>query len=117
MPLLRWNDIAREQMTAGIVRQVIHAERLTVSRLALPKGSVVPLHHHENEQITLLQEGRLRFVFPDREEELAGGEVMQIAPNVPHEVHAIEDSLALDVFVPVREDWIRGEDAYLRGGR
>jgi quercetin dioxygenase-like cupin family protein len=34
--------------------------------------------------------------------------------NVPHEVEALEDSVLLDVFSPVREDWLRGEDAYLR---
>lgn len=115
MPIYRWSEIEREPMTAGIIRQVIHSERITVARISLPKGAVVPRHHHENEQVTLLQEGRLRFVFPEGDKLLSAGEVMQIPPNVPHEVEALEDSVAVDLFAPVREDWIRGDDAYLRG--
>jgi quercetin dioxygenase-like cupin family protein len=34
---------------------------------------------------------------------------------VPHGVEALEDSVVVDVFSPAREDWIRGDDAYLRG--
>ena len=37
-----------------------------------------------------------------------------IPPGIPHMVEALEDSVATDVFAPVREDWIRGDDAYLR---
>ena len=40
---------------------------------------------------------------------------MQIAPHVPHRVDALEDSVAMDLFAPVRADWLRGDDAYLRG--
>jgi quercetin dioxygenase-like cupin family protein len=38
-----------------------------------------------------------------------------IPGNVPHRVEALEDSVVFDVFAPRREDWIRGDDAYLRG--
>ena len=50
-------------------------------------------------------------------EEMTGpaGEVMEISSNLPHLVEALEDSVAVDLFAPVREDWIRGDDAYLRG--
>jgi len=114
MELHRWSDIPREQLNPDIARQVIHTGRMTIARLFLNKGAVVPRHHHMNEQVTLLQHGRLRFVFDGREEILQAGEVMRIAPDLPHEVHALEDSLAVDLFSPVREDWIRGDDAYLR---
>ena len=40
---------------------------------------------------------------------------MIVPGGVPHEVEALEDSLVLDVFSPVRDDWVRGDDAYLRG--
>ena len=67
-----------------------------------------------NEQITTLEKGRLRFIFDDNELIVATGESLQIPSNVPHRVEALEDSVALDLFSPVREDWIRGDDAYLR---
>jgi quercetin dioxygenase-like cupin family protein len=42
------------------------------------------------------------------------GDVLLIPSNVPHRVVALEDSLALDVFSPVRVDWLTGKDDYLR---
>jgi len=44
-----------------------------------------------------------------------GGETITIPPNAPHLVEALEDAIATDLFCPIREDWIRGDDAYLRG--
>ncbi len=60
-------------------------------------------------------EGRLRFVVGDEERVVSAGESVPLPANLPHEVEALEDSVVLDVFSPVREDWRRGEDAYLRG--
>jgi quercetin dioxygenase-like cupin family protein len=114
MKPVRWIDVPTEQMNPDLARQVIHAERVTIARLYLRKGAVVPRHSHANEQITLLQEGRLRFQFDDAEFTIEGGEAMPIPPAAPHLVEALADSVALDIFAPVREDWIRGDDAYLR---
>ena len=110
----RWADVPREQLNPQLARQVIHGAKMTVARLYLAKNAVVPRHSHANEQITLLQEGRLRFVFDDGEATVEPGEIMQIPPDKPHSVVALEDSVALDLFAPVREDWVRGDDAYLR---
>lgn len=71
-------------------------------------------HHHENEQITMLESGRLRFLFDDEQSILEAGQAMQIAPNRPHAVEALEDSVACDLFAPVRADWLSGDDSYLR---
>jgi quercetin dioxygenase-like cupin family protein len=55
-----------------------------------------------NEQVTTIESGSLRFVF-DGAERIAGrGESIEIPPNAAHEVHALEDSVALDVFAPAR---------------
>jgi quercetin dioxygenase-like cupin family protein len=114
MPL-RWSEIPVENMSPVLARQVIHTERMTIARLRLKKGAVVPRHSHNNEQVTLLEEGKLRFYFDDSTQDLAAGEVMKIPPDAPHRVEALEDSLAVDLFAPVRADWVQGEDAYLRG--
>jgi quercetin dioxygenase-like cupin family protein len=42
------------------------------------------------------------------------GEVLHLPSNVPHEAHALEDTLDVDVFSPPREDWLNKTDAYLR---
>lgn len=101
-------------MNPLIGRQVLHGEKLTLARLILRRGAEVPEHQHSNEQITTLLEGRLMFSIAGEPLELSAGESLVIPPNVPHRVVALEDAVALDVFAPVREDWIRGEDAYLR---
>ncbi len=110
----RWDDIEYEELSPGIARRVLHGDGLTVARIYLKKGAIVPLHRHVNEQLSYVLEGRLRFDFPDCQQEVAAGETLQISANEPHEVEALEDSVALDVFQPVREDWLRGEDSYLR---
>ncbi len=109
-----WESIELEEMVAGISRRVIHSGRLTTARIYMRKDAVVPRHSHENEQMSHVLEGRLLFEFDDRSIEAAPGEVVEIASHEPHRVVALEDSVAMDVFAPVREDWLRGDDAYLR---
>ena len=114
MILHRWDAIEKERMNPQLTRQVIHGVNITVARIQLAKGAVVPMHSHVNEQITMLEKGRLRFVTGGEEKIISAGETLQIPPNLPHAVEALEDSLAVDLFSPVRSDWISGDDAYLR---
>lgn len=111
-----WKDIPKEQLAPLVARQVLHADRLTIARIFLGKGSVVPRHSHHNEQVTMLESGKLRFIFDHGDQIVEAGQMLQIASEEPHAVEALEDSVATDLFAPVREDWVRGDDAYLRGG-
>ena len=109
-----WNRIEKEQMSPVLVRQVIHGENITVARLNLRKGGSVPEHSHHNEQISMIEQGTVKFVIGGVEQLAKAGQVMRIPPHVPHSAQALEDSVAVDLFSPIREDWIRGDDAYLR---
>jgi quercetin dioxygenase-like cupin family protein len=109
-----WNDVPEERMNNRITRRVIHTANMTIARIRMDQGAIVPLHHHSNEQITMLESGRLVFRMAGEEVILNAGQMLQIPPDVPHEVEALEDSLATDLFAPAREDWKRGDDAYLR---
>jgi quercetin dioxygenase-like cupin family protein len=111
----RWHEEPVEQLTAAIGRQMLHTETMTVARIHLAAGAVVPRHEHVNEQVANVVSGRLRFVVGDNEAVLGAGESIALPAHVPHEVEALEDSLVIDVFSPVRDDWVRGDDAYLRG--
>jgi quercetin dioxygenase-like cupin family protein len=115
MQHFQWHGIPIERMNPLISRQVIHAGTMTIARLVLKKGAVVPLHAHVNEQISTIDSGSLRFEVDGREIVVKAGESLVIPPNVPHMAEAHEDCTATDVFSPVREDWVRGDDAYLRG--
>lgn len=114
MKIHNWDSIPAEQLNPLFTRQAFHAQHLTVARIHLQKGAVVPEHSHIHEQVTFLQQGRLRFAVGGAEVILKPGDMLEIPPSVPHSVQALEESVAVDVFSPVREDWIRGDDAYLR---
>ena len=114
----RWEDIAKEELKPDLHRRLIPAERMTIGHVYLDKGCVVPLHSHENEQLTYILEGTLRFWHGDDDAEVVDvheGEVLHIPAHVPHRAEALEDTLDVDVFSPPRADWFDGSDAYLRG--
>jgi len=114
MPFYNWNRVEEEQLNPQLGRKMIHGRNITVARISLRKGAVVPTHSHPNEQISMLERGEVRFVLSGEERILRAGDVLVIPPDAPHMVEALEDSLAVDLFSPPREDWIRGDDAYLR---
>lgn len=109
-----WDAIEKEQLNPLFERQVIHSETMTVARIALKRGCLVPEHSHANEQLSMIERGALRFVLAGEEVVVAAGQVLRIPPHVPHSAEAMEDTIAVDLFSPPREDWRRGDDAYLR---
>ena len=114
--LYRWADIKPEQMNPLTTRQYVTGANTTLARIGLKKDALVLEHHHVNEQITYVVEGSLKFLYPGEEVIVRAGEVLCTPPNLPHSVVALEDSVALDIFNPLRQDWIDGDDSYLRGG-
>lgn len=117
-----WTDVPVETMNPNLDRQFLSGEHLTLARVVLRGGSVVTRHSHANEQIAQLLSGCMKFLLFEegvdrapREVVLKPNEVLVIPPHVPHEVHVLEDTVNLDIFAPPREDWVSGDDAYLRG--
>jgi quercetin dioxygenase-like cupin family protein len=113
--VLRWDDEPIERLSEGIGRRMLNGEALTLAQITLAAGAVVPEHEHANEQIATVLSGRLRFTVGGEEREVGPGESVLIAGGVPHRVEVLENAVVLDVFAPRRDDWIRGDDAYLRG--
>ena len=110
----RWSDIPAEQINPTISRQFLSGERVTIARFELTRGGVVPRHSHENEQVSYIVTGALKFIVDGSNIIVRSGEVLQIPPNVPHAAEAIEDTLAIDVFTPVRQDWVDRTDTYFQ---
>jgi quercetin dioxygenase-like cupin family protein len=113
----RWNDMPKERVTDQLQRRLITGDRMMLAHVYLEKGCVVPKHSHENEQLTYILEGALRFWLGEDESEeliIRAGEVLVIPPHVPHKAEAIEDTLDVDVFSPPRQDWLDKTDDYLR---
>ena len=114
MKLHALRRLEMEVLSDKIGRCAIHSSRMTTAQIALKKGAVVPRHSHENEQLSLIISGKLLFQYDDGEITAESGDLVEIAPNEPHRVEALDDTLAIDIFQPVRQDWIDGDDAYLR---
>lgn len=110
-----WENVRLETLSPTISRKVVTGEKAMVAQVFLKKGAVVPEHHHESEQITYILEGALEFQLEGRTVVVSKGEVLHIPSQVPHSAIALEDTLDLDIFSPIRHDWLTGDDAYLRG--
>ncbi len=113
----RWADIPKERLSDVLDRKLITGDRMMLAHVYLKKGAVVPRHSHENEQITYILEGGLRFWIGADESEVIdvlAGEVLHIPSHVPHKAEALEDTLDVDVFSPPRQDWLDKTDDYLR---
>jgi quercetin dioxygenase-like cupin family protein len=111
-----WDAVPLEAMSEIISRRVFSGEKAMVAKVYLKKDAVVPLHHHESEQITYIMEGALKFELEGREVTVRQGELLLIPSNVPHRAVALEDTLDLDIFAPIRKDWLDKDDSYLRRG-
>ena len=115
--LYRWDDVPLEKVTDKLDRRLITGERMMLAHVYLKKGCIVPKHSHENEQLTYILEGALRFTLGEEQNidvTVSAGEVLHIPSNYPHMAVAIEDTLDVDIFSPPRQDWLDKSDDYLR---
>ena len=110
-----WKDVELEKLNPLLDRQMITGDKVMLARVLLKKGCVVPEHSHENEQVTYILEGALKFWIDAKEIVVRAGEVLCIPANMPHKAEAVEDTVDLDVFYPPRQDWLNKTDSYLRG--
>ena len=113
--LYKWKEIPQEPLNELLSRKFIAGDRMMIAQLVLNKGCVVPEHSHENEQITYILSGALKFNLSGKEVIVREGEVLVIPSNVVHGAVALEDTLDVDIFSPPRQDWLEKTDDYLRG--
>ena len=107
-PNLQAHDAAqRIEMVPGVARRTLNAgARTSLHEIEIAAGAVVPMHTHPHEQIGYLVSGRVRFELGAEVQELSAGDSWVIPSEVPHEVTALEDAVALDIFSPAREEYI-----------
>jgi quercetin dioxygenase-like cupin family protein len=110
--LHRWDEIALEKVTEMLSRKVVTGEREMIAQIYLKRGCVVPMHSHESEQMTYILQGALRFHIGGEEITVREGEVLHIPSWIEHQAEALEDTFELDVFSPIRQDWIDHTDDY-----
>ena len=104
--LVHRSSAAPVEMLPGVVRRTLtEGERMMLIEVTLEQGAVVPLHTHPHEQIGYLASGRLLWELGDERRELAAGDSWLVPSNVPHQVTALEPSVAIDVFSPPRGEY------------
>jgi quercetin dioxygenase-like cupin family protein len=113
----RWDSMKKERVSDMLERRLITGDRMMLAHVYLKKGCIVPKHSHDNEQLTYILEGALKFwIGDDGSEEITvhAGEVLLIPSHVLHKAEALEETLDVDIFSPPRQDWLEKKDDYLR---
>jgi quercetin dioxygenase-like cupin family protein len=115
MQIKSWGSIGAQRLSDTVTRQMFWGENVMVTRWELAPDTSFPIHDHVSEQVTMVQRGSVTLVFPDGQDvTLAAGEMLVIPGSVPHGVKVgPEGCTVLDIFSPIRQDFIEGTAAYL----
>ena len=108
--LHRWDEIALNKITEMVSQKVVAGEREMVAQIYLKRGALIPMHSHDSEQMTYILQGALRFLVDGEEIIVREGEVLHIPSRVPHQAEALDDTFELDVFSPIRQDWLADDE-------
>jgi quercetin dioxygenase-like cupin family protein len=111
-----WSEVPKENVTPVIARQIVTGAQAMAGMITLQKDSYVPRHSHVSEQLTYVIEGALKFLIDGEEIVVKAGEILVIPAWVEHEATAIEHTVELDIFSPIRKDWLDGTDTYFQAG-
>lgn len=94
-------------MMEGVSRRTLnHGDKTSIHEIKIAKGAVVPEHSHPHEQTGYLVSGRALFEMPGLSKELGPGDSWLIPGDVSHKVTALEDTIAIDIFSPVRDEYV-----------
>ncbi len=100
----RWDGLPVDRPMPMLSRRRVIGERSMISDIVLEKGCMVPMHQHENEQMSCVLSGRLRFTVRtargDERHTLGPDEVIVLPSGVPHAAEALETTRVLDIFSP-----------------
>ena len=96
----------KEKLPGLNIKTLVHGERTSFTEMLLKKGTVVPMHKHFHEQTGYLVKGKLLFNIAGEEIIAEPGDSWNIAGNVEHAAEALEETVLIEVFSPVREDYL-----------
>lgn len=118
IPSRDWTAVPVEPVGEGIERQMVWGERLMVCRLRFAPRVVTPAHAHPHEQITIVEKGRVLFTIDGQERIVSAGDVLHFPSGMRHGATMLDEEVVLiDIFTPIREDFLpRPDAAASRGG-
>jgi len=106
MPFIDLKELNGLEIAPGIIGYIVTAESMTVAHVSITAGSILPEHTHVHEQVINVIEGELDLTAEGRTNRLVPGTAMIVPSNEPHSGKAVTDVKVIDVFHPVREDFI-----------
>ena len=104
--LHRWDEIELEKVTQMISRKIVTGDHEMIAQVYLKRGALIPVHAHESEQMTYVLQGALKLLVGGDEFIVREGEVLHIPSGVTHQAEALDDTLELDIFSPIRAEWV-----------
>ena len=113
--LHRWDEIALEKITEMMSQKIVAGAHQMLAQTYLKQGALVPMHAHPSEQMTYVLQGALKFRVEDEEITVREGEVLHIPSWIEHQAEALDDTFELDLFAPIRQDWLDHTDVYFHG--
>jgi quercetin dioxygenase-like cupin family protein len=102
-----------EKVNDLLSRQYLDGTNVTFVKWTAKKGAVIQLIHHVNEQVTWFTKGLAEVYSQGEKFIMRTGDIMVLPPNVPHEFLYLEDTIDIDIFAPVRQNWLDGAATYL----
>ncbi len=103
----RKNDSGYRELLDGVrMKALVHGERSLLSEFRLEKGRRLPLHRHLHEQTGYLVSGRIKVIVENETFEAGPGDAWSIPGDVDHGAETLEDSVVVEVFSPVRQDYL-----------
>ncbi|MFH0726785.1 MAG: cupin domain-containing protein [Pseudomonadota bacterium] len=101
------NENGYKQAIPGIkMKTLVYGEKTLFSEFRLEANRILPRHAHPYEQTGYLVKGRIRLTIGRETVEALPGDSWCIPGNVDHSAEILENSLAIEVFSPVREDYL-----------
>ena len=97
-----------EVVGEGVKRKIVtYDERIMMVKVAFEKGGTGTLHHHYHTQLTYIAKGVFEVEIDGVKQVLKEGDVFHVAPDLVHGAVCLEDGMLIDVFSPMREDFIK----------
>jgi quercetin dioxygenase-like cupin family protein len=101
------NEIAWEQMDVGVKRKVMAwDDKLMMVKVEFETGGVGSLHQHYHTQISHVESGVFEVEISGQKKILKAGDCFYIPPNVIHGAICLQAGVLIDVFSPMREDFV-----------
>ena len=95
------------QLLDGVkLTTLVHGDKTLMGHFKIAKGSVIPTHSHPHEQTGMMISGKLRFIVDGEINDVEAGDSWCLPGGVEHSAEALADTIVIEVFSPVREDYL-----------